>query len=305
MTPFWTVGSTAATVPSSVSLADADVTGRPALELAWRARPRHVASTRNDEKSATRASGCAFRHRRALLRDDPGEHAVAIRARATRGRAGAAPPLPRLRSCRSPGRGPRARRCVASRALSRSASSCFSSISAWVVASSDFLNSSVESSPALDSCRSRSSCDCERRQLQALDVGPAVEIDQLFSSASRFCACSLALMARSCVSLSTASRVCVDVERQDRLPGGQLRAGRFRIRSTRASTGLEMHLLDFRDDRPGRADGRVHGAALDDGGANPIAREAGETSAGSQRYATTASDSAVPPSARRAGAGGG
>ena len=70
--------------------------GRPsAIRPAFRSET--VASTRNAERSATRAIGVALAHRRALLGEGPGHDAVAVRPRRARARARARPSARRLR----------------------------------------------------------------------------------------------------------------------------------------------------------------------------------------------------------------
>ena len=125
------------------------------------------------------------------------------------------------------------------RAFSRDPSSCVSSICAWETASSDFFSSSCESRPSAASWRSRASCDRSEASCSVFTSTWPFRSMRLFSRDRRVRACWFCLMARSCPSLSTASCVSLMSSVTRGSPFSSLAPVRFRMRSTRASTGLE------------------------------------------------------------------
>ena len=239
MTPFSTVGKTSVTVPSrSTSLtrttAGMPVRSRPAWTsdtVAVDAERREVGDARDDVAAA---------HQRALLRQHPRQHAVAIRLR----RREIEQPA-RLRGFlveraaleRQPlelHRRWRARRS------SRSSRSCASSICACFTASSERRSASRESRPSLNSCWSPSSRACADCSSSVLTSSRAVEIDQRFLERQPRLRLLVVLDLQVLDDLLERQHRFADVELDDRIaPLQAARPAAARMRSTRASSGLE------------------------------------------------------------------
>ena len=120
----------------------------------------------------------------------------------------------------------------------------------------------------------------ERGQLQFLHVGAAFDVDQALLQREPFLLLGVGLDGQVLRKFVHREPRLADVELQDRLAGGQLRAGAL---DDAQHAGLDRagdHLLDLGHDQARRADGRVDGAALDDRRPDGVAPQAGGNQAG-------------------------